>query len=37
LFRGGSWLNGSQAGVFAVAAGDPPSFLVPGIGFRCAR
>lgn len=37
--RGGYWglTGGSNAGVFAIAQFNPPSFGVEGIGFRCAR
>jgi Sulfatase-modifying factor enzyme 1 len=37
LARGGTWVDGSNAGVFAVASTVPPSLEGPGVGFRCAR
>jgi formylglycine-generating enzyme required for sulfatase activity len=37
LFRGGSFLDGTYAGVFAVVAGFPPSRSGGFLGFRCAR
>jgi hypothetical protein len=37
LIRGGYWNNGTDAGVFAVAASLGPSIPLPNIGFRCAR
>ena len=38
LIRGGDFVNGAGAGVFAVEALSDPSFsLAAGIGFRCAR
>jgi formylglycine-generating enzyme required for sulfatase activity len=36
LFRGGSWSDGSDAGVFAVGA-VVPSFARNDFGFRCGR
>jgi len=35
--RGGGFLDGTGAGVFAVNAGPDPSQRSPSIGFRCAR
>ncbi len=35
--RGGSWRDGTGAGVFAVSADGEPSISVVVIGFRCAR
>ena len=35
--RGGSFLDQTDAGVFAVSAGTDPSQRSPSIGFRCAR
>jgi formylglycine-generating enzyme required for sulfatase activity len=37
LVRGGRWDAGSSAGVFAFAAGDGPSSVHYGVGFRCGR
>jgi sulfatase-modifying factor enzyme 1 len=37
LFRGGSWGDGSNAGVFALNAGSFPSVSFGSLGFRCAR
>jgi formylglycine-generating enzyme required for sulfatase activity len=37
LFRGGSWFNGTGAGVFAVRGFGTPSDASLAIGFRCAR
>jgi hypothetical protein len=37
LVRGGSWPNGTVAGVFAVAADLTPADIFNNIGFRCAR
>jgi hypothetical protein len=37
LFRGGSWLNGASAGVFAVGAGGSPLSSGSNFGFRCGR
>jgi len=37
LHRGGSWLGGTSAGVFAVSALQYPSVSRDEIGFRCAR
>jgi hypothetical protein len=36
LIRGGLWVNGEAAGVFAVSGADP-SFSADALGFRCAR
>ncbi|MBI5744542.1 MAG: hypothetical protein HY952_08340 [Elusimicrobia bacterium] len=36
VFRGGNWLNGADAGVFAFVADKAPSYSGPR-GFRCAR
>ena len=36
LIRGGRWLDGSIAGVFAADLSDAPSSSYPFIGFRCA-
>ena len=35
--RGGSFLSGVDAGVFAIDGGTPPSFTSNLRGFRCAR
>ena len=37
FLRGGAWGNGADAGVFALALGNSPTYLNAGIGFRCAR
>ncbi len=37
LFRGGDFLNSSNAGPLAVVSSFQPSFSFNGIGFRCAR
>jgi formylglycine-generating enzyme required for sulfatase activity len=37
LLRGGSFLFGTGAGVFAVGAGFVPSNSSVDLGFRCAR
>lgn len=37
LMRGGFWVNGPGAGVFAVIASSSPSYSDLGVGFRCAR
>jgi hypothetical protein len=37
LIRGGSAVDGAEAGVFTVDAGASPSQRSPTIGFRCAR
>jgi hypothetical protein len=37
LVRGGSFGNGSGAGVFSVRAFLGPAFSADGFGFRCAR
>jgi formylglycine-generating enzyme required for sulfatase activity len=37
LIRGGSWDNGTYAGVFAVSGSRAPSVAGSFIGFRCAR
>ncbi len=37
LVRGGTWIEGVSAGVFAIDGGWNPSEPVPLIGFRCAR
>jgi len=37
LNRGGSWFDGTEAGVFAVEAGGFPLDRSNAIGFRCAR
>ena len=37
FFRGGSWRNGSNAGVFAVDSSNDPSLSYLNLGFRCAR
>ncbi len=37
LIRGGSYLEGTFGGVFAVAANAAPSFTGPTVGFRCAK
>ena len=36
-FRGGFFLNGSDAGPLTVSGGLGPSFAFDGVGFRCAR
>ena len=35
LLRGGSWSNGTVAGVFAAYLGDAPSSVINSFGFRC--
>jgi hypothetical protein len=35
--RGGNWFTGANDGVFAVLAGNGPSFSFGSVGFRCAR
>jgi formylglycine-generating enzyme required for sulfatase activity len=37
LIRGGDFIDGTGAGVFAVSSGEDPSFADSAIGFRCAR
>ena len=37
MFRGGHWQGGTDAGIYTVYAGSPPSFAGGGVGFRCAR
>jgi len=37
LLRGGSFLLGAGAGVFAVDSGGAPSAIAANVGFRCAR
>lgn len=37
VFRGGHWLNGADAGVFAFNADYGASLWASGIGFRCGR
>ncbi len=37
LLRGGRWIDGTDAGVYAVYASLFPSISNPGFGFRCAR
>lgn len=37
LIRGGYYVSGANAGVFALFAADAPSHSGIGIGFRCAR
>lgn len=37
LRRGGTWFDGSSAGVFAVSGFDGPSGVIFAVGFRCAR
>jgi formylglycine-generating enzyme required for sulfatase activity len=37
LIRGGDWIDGSYAGVFAVSGFDLPSFSNGAFGLRCAR
>jgi len=37
ISRGGSWGNGSLAGVFALNASDSPSYWHNDIGFRCGK
>ncbi len=37
ILRGGSWLDGSNAGVFAFDAYNAPSLVVDNVGFRCGR
>jgi hypothetical protein len=37
LIRGGKWVGGTAAGVFAVDASHSPSHSNNRVGFRCAR
>lgn len=37
VFRGASWLDGSNGGVFAFNANYGPSAFSTNIGFRCGR
>ena len=37
LFRGGGFIDGAEAGVFAVSVLRDPSFSGGNVGFRCAR
>jgi len=37
FLRGGNWLNGSSAGLFALHLSNAPSTAYSSIGFRCAR
>jgi hypothetical protein len=37
LIRGGYWINGADAGVFAVNGSIDPSNANGNVGFRCAR
>ena len=37
LIRGGGWILGTDAGVFAVVGRYGPSYSFSGHGFRCAR
>jgi formylglycine-generating enzyme required for sulfatase activity len=37
MFRGGYWLSGSDAGIYAIHSGIPPSFVGNAIGFRCVK
>jgi formylglycine-generating enzyme required for sulfatase activity len=37
LVRGGTWADGTDAGVFSVSAGNYLTFSHPDGGFRCAR
>jgi hypothetical protein len=35
VIRGGFWLNGVDAGVFAAVLTGAPSFTLTNLGFRC--
>ncbi|MCK9352237.1 MAG: SUMF1/EgtB/PvdO family nonheme iron enzyme [Candidatus Paceibacterota bacterium] len=37
MFRGGYWLSRSDAGIYTIQAGIPPSFVGNAIGFRCVK
>jgi formylglycine-generating enzyme required for sulfatase activity len=37
LLRGGSFINGPHAGVFAIVGQTPPDVALSSIGFRCGR
>ncbi len=37
IARGGSYLQGSESGVFAFSVFDVPSDVRDGMGFRCGR
>jgi hypothetical protein len=37
LVRGGFWIDGTAAGVFAVNSSNGPSGSFSRFGFRCAR
>jgi formylglycine-generating enzyme required for sulfatase activity len=37
ILRGGSWDDGSNAGVFAFDADNAPSLVFNAVGFRCGR
>jgi formylglycine-generating enzyme required for sulfatase activity len=37
MFRGGYWLSGSDAGIYTLHSGIPPSFTGNAIGFRCVK
>jgi len=37
VFRGGSWVSGANAGVFAFGAYNVPSLVAGRFGFRCGR
>jgi hypothetical protein len=37
LLRGGSYVDGSAGGVFAVSSSRDPSYVAANFGFRCAR
>ena len=36
-FRGGTWSNGANAGVFALYLNDPPSTSATSLGFRLGK
>ena len=37
MIRGGYWKSGTDAGVYALNAGIPTTFLGTGVGFRCVK
>ena len=37
FIRGGAWINGADAGAFALGLDGAPSFTSATVGFRCAR
>lgn len=37
MAKGGYWNNGPEAGVYSTYVVPPPSFVGPGVGFRCVK